>query len=122
MLDEIQDLLNRYFTRVKDKTTLRQVGNWVEITTPFLDRHNDYLQIYIKQDDGGFTLSDGGYILTDLRQSGCDLEKRIGDLMDGFGVELEDGSLIIHTTASNFAPQMYNLVQAMLAVNYLIYK
>ena len=32
---------------LKDKTTLREVdGEWVEITTPYLDRHNDALQIY----------------------------------------------------------------------------
>ena len=118
--DEIQDLINQYSAYVNDPTTLRPVGDWVEITTPYLDRHNDYLQIYVKRGKNGFILSDDGYILTELRQSGCDLEKRIGDLMDVFGierVEFKDGVLIIHATVGDFVAKKRDLIQLMLAVN-----
>ena len=37
-------LLNQYWKWLKEKTTLRQINDWYEITTPYLDRHNDYLQ------------------------------------------------------------------------------
>lgn len=126
MIDEIQDLLNRYLSWLKDKTTLRQIEDWVEITTPYLDRHNDYLQIYVKQGNGGFILTDGGYIINDLHQSGCDLEsKKRSDLLkltlNGFGVKLENESLLVHTTSDNFALKKHSLVQAMLAVNDLFY-
>lgn len=126
MIDEIQDLLNRYLSWLKDKTTLRQIEDWVEITTPYLDRHNDYLQIYVKQDNGGFILTDGGYIINDLHQSGCDLEsKKRSDLLkltlNGFGVKLENESLLVHATSDNFALKKHSLVQAMLAVNDLFY-
>lgn len=44
MLSEIKELLDNYSLWLRDKTTLRQIDeNWVEITTPFLDRHNDYI-------------------------------------------------------------------------------
>ena len=46
MTDEVQLLLNQYWEWLKEKTTLRQINDWVEITTPHLDRHNDYLQIF----------------------------------------------------------------------------
>ena len=126
MIDEIQDLLNRYLSWLKDKTTLRQIKDWVEITTPYLDRHNDYLQIYVKHDNGGFSLTDGGYIINDLHQSGCDLEsKKRGDLLkltlNGFGVKIENESLFVHATSDNFALKKHSLVQAMLAVNDLFY-
>ena len=45
---------------MKDKTVLRQIKDWVEITTPYLDRHNDYLQIYVKRDNSGFILTADG--------------------------------------------------------------
>jgi len=48
MIDEIQVLLDKYLQWLKDKTVLRQVNDWVEITTPYLDRHNDYLQMYAR--------------------------------------------------------------------------
>ena len=73
MIDEVQSLLDRYWKWLRDETTLRQIGDWVEITTPYLDRHNDCLQIYAKRRDGAFVLTDDGYTVDDLEQSGCAL-------------------------------------------------
>ncbi len=125
-MTEIQDLLDQYISWIKDKTVLRQVNGWVEITTPYLDRHNDYLQIYARKEDNGFVLTDDGYIIEDLQQSGCSLEsKKRRDLLkttlNGFGVRLDDDELKVHSSASSFALQKHNLVQAMLAVNDLFY-
>ncbi|PIV81880.1 hypothetical protein COW53_01960 [bacterium CG17_big_fil_post_rev_8_21_14_2_50_64_8] len=54
MTRDIQNLLDAYHVWLKDKTALRQIDEWVEITTPYLDRHNDYVQIYAKRGNGGF--------------------------------------------------------------------
>lgn len=74
MIDEVKTLLDSYVSWLRDKTTLRQVNDWVEITTPYLDRHNDLLQIYAKRSDSGYILTDDGYVIEDLEQSGCKLE------------------------------------------------
>lgn len=126
MIDEIQKLLDAYTAWLRDKTVLRQVKEWIEITTPYIDRHNDYLQIYAKRDNGGFILTDDGYVIEDLRQSGCELEsKKRNELLqltlNGFGVKLENNNLIVHASSENFALRKHNLVQAMLAVNDLFY-
>ena len=126
MINEIQELLDKYLLWLKDKTALRQVKDWIEITTPYLDRHNDYLQIYVKRRNGGYILTDDGYTIGDLRQSGCELEsKKRKDLLaltlNGFGVKLENDALMIHTSPDTFALKKHNLVQAMLAVNDLFY-
>jgi hypothetical protein len=71
MIDDVQKLLNDYQVWLKDRTVLRQIDDWVEITTPYLDRHNDYVQIYAKKTNGGFTLTDDGYTIDDLEQGGC---------------------------------------------------
>ena len=124
---EIEKLLNDYRAWLKDKTTLRAVDDtWVEITTPYLDRHNDSLQIYARQENGGFLLSDDSYIIHDLEASGCNLytEKRQDLLrmtLNGFGVKLNNEALQIHATAQTFPLRKHNLIQAMLAVNDLFY-
>lgn len=76
----------------------RQLDDWVEITTPYLDRHNDYLQIYARRQNGSYILTDDGYILSKLELSGCKLEspKRLALLqmtLNEFGVKLIDGAL-----------------------------
>lgn len=126
MINEIQELLDKYLLWLKDKTALRQVQDWVEITTPYLDRHNDYMQFYVKRDNGGYILTDDGYTVGDLRQTGCELEsKKRKDLLtltlNGFGVKIENDALLIHASSDNFALRKHNLVQAMLAVNDLFY-
>jgi len=127
VIDEIKVLLDEYTSWLRDKTSLRKINNqWVEITTPFLDRHNDYLQIYAKSEDGEYVLTDDGYTIQDLEQSGCLLEsqKRKSLLkltLNGFGVKLDGDTLSINASDSNFAIRKHNLVQAMLSVNDLFY-
>jgi hypothetical protein len=124
---EIEQLLHNYRAWLRDKTTLRQVnGEWVEITTPYLDRHNDALQIYVRAENSGYVLTDDSYTIHDLEASGCNLrtEKRQDLLrmtLNGFGVKLQDEALEVHTTAESFPLKKHSLIQAMLAVNDLFY-
>jgi len=127
IVGEIEKLLDEYRSWLKDKTTLRGVGDsWVEITTPYLDRHNDSLQIYARQANGGYLLSDDSYTIHDLEASGCSLntEKRRDLLkmtLNGFGVKLNNEALEIHATPETFPLRKHNLIQAMLAVNDLFF-
>lgn len=126
MIEEIQRLLDAYHAWLKDKTVLRQIEQWIEITTPYLDRHNDYIQIYAKKTNGGFVLTDDGYTINDLEQSGCKLQspKRqelLRTTLNGFGVQHRDNALEVHASPDNFALRKHNLVQAMLAVNDMFY-
>ena len=127
MNDDIQALLDQYWDWLKDKTTLRQVAGWYEITTPHLDRHNDYIQIYARKSADGYLLTDDGYILDDLEMSGCpvDTPRRqeiLATTLRGFGVELvENNRLEVKAGSANFAVRKHNLLQAMLAVNDLFY-
>jgi Domain of unknown function DUF1829/Domain of unknown function DUF1828 len=122
MIADIQRLMDAYHAWLKEKSVLRQIDQWVEITTPYLDRHNDYLQVYAKQLNGGFLLTDDGYTIDDLEQSGCKLESRkrqelLKMTLNGFGVQLDGKALQVHASPDNFSLRKHNLVQAMLAVN-----
>lgn len=126
MMEEITTLVQRYRSWLKDKTALREIGDHIEITTPFLDRHNDMIQIYARKENGGFLLTDDGQTIDDLAMSGCllDTPKR-QDLLKvalaGFGVGVNDGKLFVHANEDNFPLKKHNLIQAMLAVNDLFY-
>ena len=126
MIQDIQRLLDDYYAWLKSKAALRQIDQWVEITTPYLDRHNDYVQIYAKQANGGFVLTDDGYTINDLEQTGCNLEspKRqelLRITLNGFGVQMDGKMLQVHASPNDFALRKHNLVQAMLAVNDMFY-
>ena len=124
---EIEKLLNDYRVWLQDKTTLRELrGDWIEITTPYIDRHNDALQIYARRHNGGYLLTDDSYTIHDLEASGCNLntEKRQDLLkmtLNGFGVKLNREALEIHASPENFPLRKHNLIQAILAVNDLFY-
>lgn len=123
MIEDVRKLLDAYTAWLRDKTVLRQVGTeYIEVTTPYLDRHNDYVQIYVKRDDGGFLLTDDGYTIQDLRLSGCTLDtpKRqdlLKTTLNGFGVRLHGEAIESRATPQNFPLRKHNLVQAMLSVN-----
>lgn len=122
MIYEVQQLLDDYLKWLKEKTVLRQIDEWIEITTPYLDRHNDCLQIYARKNGAGYLLTDDGYTINDLEHSGCKLDtrKRLELLkltLNGFGVQHRDNALEVHASSENFALRKHNLVQAMLAVN-----
>jgi len=127
MVQDIERLLDQYRHWLKDRTSLRTINDdWVEITTPYLDRHNDALQIYARRENGGFVLSDDSYIIHDLEASGCALntDKRqqlLKMTLNGFGVKLERDALQVHASQEDFPLRKHNLIQAMLAVNDLFY-
>lgn len=124
MIGEIQKLLDEYVAWLKNKTMLRPIDDWIEITTPYLDRHNDYIQIYARKENGGFLLTDDGHTIGDLEQCGCKLQSpKRQDLLkmtlNGFGVQHQpsDNALHVRATSDNFSLRKHNLIQAILAVN-----
>ncbi|WP_201281633.1 DUF1829 domain-containing protein [Methylosinus sp. Ce-a6] len=126
-VSDIERLVDSYRMWLRDRTTLRNVhADWVEITTPYLDRHNDYIQIYVRKENGAYRLTDDGHTIRDLELSGCllDIPKRKSLLkiaINGFAVDLNDGVLSVCANSDNFSARKHALVQAILAVNDLFY-
>jgi hypothetical protein len=122
MITAIDELITNYAAWLRDKTVLKQIKDWVEITTPYLDRHNDYLQIYVQKKGDCFVLTDDSYTIEDLVMSGCKLDTRKRkELLDitlrGFGVTRKDDQLTIEARAQDFPLKKHSLIQSMLAVN-----
>lgn len=119
---ECERLISDYLRWLKEGLWVSELESTCKIATPFLDRHNDEIEIYVEKRDGGFLLTDDGYTIADLRSSGMAFtsEKRKAHLtaiLNGFGVRQEDDELQVHATPQDFPQKKHNLLQAMLSVN-----
>jgi hypothetical protein len=117
-----ENLVDQYFSWLKSKTAWRDINGWTEITTPYLDRHNDYIQIYLRQNGDEWELTDDGETLTDLIQSGFELDTPrfkalLQTTLNRFGMHLANGAITVKTKKDSFALRKHNLIQAILAVN-----
>lgn len=116
------DFVDSYVNWLKSKIYLKEIEDFYEITTPFLDRHNDHLQIYVKQTGDKLLLTDDGYIISDLLMSGCDIssprrQNVLHTILNGLGVRLDGDSIVIEARADDFPQKKHLLLQAMISVN-----
>lgn len=129
MISEAKLLIDNYCQWIRDNTKLKQLKyDWIEIATPYLDIHNDYISIYIKKDNNGYLISDRGYTIEDLEFSGCSIvssenrKKLLQIILNGFGIQLNnENELIVHATKDNFSLRKHNFIQALLSVNDIFY-
>ena len=123
-LVECEELVTDYVAWLKDSLTVECTGGACEITMPFLDRHNDHLQIYVTKHEDRIHLSDDGYIVSDLRSAGLDLNtpkrtKTVQVILNGFDVRRDGNQLKSEATTDNFGQKLHFFAQAMLAMNEL---
>lgn len=116
------DFVTSYLAWLKSQFSCRQTDRCTEITTPFLDHHNDQIQIYAVPTVDGWSLTDAGETLSDLEMSGVRFESakrkaQLHEVLQGFGVTLRDGELTVSADTQSQLRQMNNLIQAVLAVN-----
>jgi hypothetical protein len=122
---DCQKIIDQYIKWIKDNTSIRTAkeDGFCEITTPFLDRHNDHLEIYVTKKEDKIILSDDGYILADLTASGVEIntdrKQTIFKMaLNGFGVKIgENNQLCIEANMNNVGQKKHYLLQAMLAIN-----
>ena len=67
---DIQGLIDEYAAWLREKITFEKFGEYYEITTPYLDNSNDYLQIYVKQDGEEIYFTDDCATIRSLKASG----------------------------------------------------
>jgi len=121
---DIQKMINDYAAWLKKEITTATFGEYVEMTTPYLDRFNDYLQIYAKQNsDGTITLTDDGYIVGNLVSSGMKFKtgsnrhKLLIKTAKKYNVSIVDDAIVTSATPHTFPQRKHMMVQAMLAID-----
>ena len=100
----------------------------VELTMPFLDRHNDHIQIYIQKSNSNYKVSDFGYTINDLKISGINFETdkrkellRFNVLRHGINYNEADESLYIECNDLDLPIAQHKLMQAMLDIDDMFY-
>lgn len=126
MINHIENYLDWLRKNMKEEVIKKGL---VEITMPFWDRHNDYIQIYLQTiADGRSRVTDLGYTVDDLEMCGVDITtgKRYEILrrtLNVMGAQFDNKSkeLYIECDGSKLAEAQHALIQCMLDVNDLFY-
>ena len=115
--------VKKYIQWLNNNVSVRNIAGTCEITTPFLDRHNDCIQIYVEKIGNDFMLTDDGYTIQDLKESGMIIstdkrKKTLQTIINGFGVQINDSDqLVVKATPESIGQKKHNLLQAILSVN-----
>lgn len=119
---ECQQFIDEYLRWLKDEHEITALDGSCQISTPFLDRHNDAIEIFVEKVNGSLRLTDDGYTVRDLRAGGMEFttEKRkahLAAVLNGFGVRQENDEICVAGSLEEFPQKKHNLIQAILAVN-----
>lgn len=120
------NIISQYTNWLKDNIKIKNIDSGYKFILPFLDSHNDHIEIYAIKEGSNFVLSDGGYILNDLEMSGVSFNTKskqnlLEQTLLRFGVKREsDNTIFIEANGSNLAKKKHNLVQCILALNEMI--
>lgn len=118
---DVDSMIIEYVNWLKAEITVSRIGDYYEITAPYLDRNNDYLQIYINMDNDNIVLTDDGYIINNLISEGMRFttgrKAAIEDIARRFGVKIKNNALTIKSNKNDFPQKKHMLLQAMLTVD-----
>jgi hypothetical protein len=118
---EIKDFIDNYLKWLKSELKVQKMGEFYEITTPFLDPDNDSIQIYVKFVGKRVFFSDDGYTLHRLESMGITFtgkrKKQLSDIIMQYGVK-QNGFELTAECAERDAPQRKHMfIQAILRIN-----
>lgn len=118
---DIQQMIDSYISWLKNEITFEKCGEYYEITTPFLDNANDYIQFYIKQEGDRVYFSDDGITLANLSMSGIQIkgqrQKYLEQILCQNGIQNNSGELIMSAPISDYAQKKHIFIQALLRID-----
>jgi len=124
MSDSANLLVESYLKWVTTEISAQVLQDGVtQLTTPFVDRHNDHLQIYAEpRGPDLFLLTDDGYIVAELKSSAVETrghrrEEIFRQLLVDHGVVLQGKELQTEASTKDLGQKVHNLVQAMLSLD-----
>lgn len=128
MTSEIKQLKDSYYAWVTKEIQFSEVGNtgYIAVNTPFVDSMFDNINIYVRfLDETTIELSDWGYTLFNLSDSGVSLAKNakttwriLNQILNDFGVLLDDkNTLLLKAPLNKFPVAKNRLLQAIMRIN-----
>lgn len=118
---DIQKCINDYANWLKSEIKFTKMGEYYEITTPFLDVYNDYFQLYVRQEGNDVHFSDDCQTLNHLEMGGFQLttnrKKQLKSILSQYGIELKGNELVLKANIHDFPQKKHLFVQAMIRVS-----
>jgi len=119
---ECHQLAKQYADWLKGGFQAEEVNGVCEVITPFVDRHNDHLIVYVERRGDQLFITDDGHTLSDLAQSGVDMNtprrtEELGIILRGLGVKRSRSELEVEAAREAIPNKLHSLIQAILAVN-----
>lgn len=118
---DIQNLIDEYALWLKNEISFEKIGEYYEITTPYLNNDNDYLQIYVRQDNDGFYFTDDCATIHKLKMSGFQFTNNrklhLQKILNQYGICLDGEELIAKAPVNSFAQKKHLFIQAMLRID-----
>lgn len=121
----IEPLLNQYHDFVKSKTVVQEKTGteWIAIATPYLDMHNDAVEIYAKKNNDSIAINDDGQTLRNLSLYGLEFNRNgkrldiLESILLSYGISLSGEELTVEANEKNFAQKKLNLLNAICEIN-----
>lgn len=123
----IEDLKLLYEQWISKQIQLENFDDFIEITTPFVDMHHDYIQLYFfKEKDGKYKISDDGYTINELSILGLDInnakkrKKYFETTLKVFGVSYDPQTNELFVTLDSiqdYPKKQHNLIQCITRVS-----
>lgn len=121
---DIKKMIDSYTDWLNKSISFEKIGEYYEITTPYLDRFNDYLQIYVKQvDEDHIFFTDDGYIIGNLIACGMQFKKNstkqriLEKTIRNYGLTLQGEEITTTSAIKDFPQKKHMMVQAMLLID-----
>lgn len=118
------DYANMYMKWLNENIEQHKVkDNIYRVTLPFMDRNNDFIDIYIIDNkNNSYTLTDDGAILNDLTFNGFDLHSKrrneiLKSITNSYGISLYKNELTINCSIQDLPIKKHLLAQCMIKVN-----
>ena len=120
---------DNYLSFLEGRTHQKEISPGIyRFTLPFLDRHNDQVEVYIKRNADDFTITDDGYTVADLELSGVNIfanekRKRIyRQILQTYGIsESENHELYVTGNISELATKKHMIAQCMQEIGKLFF-
>lgn len=118
---DIEKYIDDYISWLRSEITFSKIGEYYEVTTPFLNSCNDYMQLYVKQEDNTIYFTDDGYTISGLEMTGVTFtgkrKKQLESILRQYGVALDGKELTMKAKPNQFAQKKHSFIQCMIRVD-----
>lgn len=118
---EINSLIDEYTRWLRTEIKFEKIGEFYEISTPFMDNNNDYIVFYVRLDNDSAFFTDDGYTINQLKNHGIQMnsarKKSIQSILKNYGTELINEEIVLKADLREFSQRKHMYIQSIMKVD-----